>query len=121
VNVSTRVLRAALWSVWKVVPQPASLRDALQSQAVVSRQLIAAGVIKSNTANGHTTVFADQGLSGKDVVESWVLLVDFFDVAKQQLQEASQPTDDEAIFQQMDQITLRSRQGFQSNFMYLSK
>jgi hypothetical protein len=113
-----------LWAVWVPIqaaasPKP-SLRDALMTQAVAARSLLAAGSIAKNTGNGHQVELAPYGagqVTAAETVEAWTFLVEQFDLSASAL--GGSPTD--ALVEARMELDLRPIGNVTGNWMYLSK
>ena len=119
-NISARRLRANLWWASTKSVQaapPTSLRAFLQNQAVTARQLLAAGRIRSNVSNAHTTDFDSEGMTAEEVVDMWVYLVETFDLAVTEL--GGTPSD--AAVQAQMELNLRPIAGATGLWMYIQK
>ncbi len=120
-NTDSRFCLAALRSVWgTAASRPTSLRDALQAKSDTQFSIVAAGGIKSTSANGQHTIFSEkngQGPIPAEVLAVWVYLVELFDRATGEL--GGTPTD--TLVEAKMETYLRPVTGYTDNWMYLAK
>ena len=121
-QISSRILKAALWQVWIPISalQAPNLRAVLQAQAAAQITITSAGTIRSTTANGQTTEFSGFGpgvITQSQFVEVWVYLVDEYDRANSELPAGAT---DVQIETQME-ANLRPIVNTTDNWMYIAK